>query len=67
MTEAVLFATFMSLAIVGLVWIFARAMYVYHWYHDWADDKKFPFLWLDVPLLFLLWVLMFWIGTEIFT
>lgn len=67
MVESLCFATFMTLFIVGLIITVMRVSRLFTRYRSWTNSKKYPALWVEVPLLILAWTLMFLLGWSIFS
>lgn len=66
MVGALCFATFMLVFLLGVAVSVSRVRKWWTRYHDWAEERRYPFLWLEFPTLVVAWVLMFWIGWNIF-
>lgn len=50
-------------AVLAAVWL-PRLLKTYL---AWTGRRKYPQLWFEFPMLFLVWGMMFWIGIRILT
>lgn len=58
MIDVLLYATVTFVFLVGAGWLVVKGVKAGLDYDAWAERKKYPVLWVEVPLLVLLWVIL---------
>ena len=61
MSDALLYATITFVFLVGATWLVVKGVQASLCYAKWAESKKYPVLWVEVPLLIAAWtILVLW-------